>query len=62
MGSYLVKWEIDVCADSPLEAAEEALRIQRDPSSIATVFEVVGDKGKRFLADTLFERVEEKRP
>jgi hypothetical protein len=37
---YLVKWEIDIDADSPLEAAKEALRIQRDPESIATVFKV----------------------
>lgn len=37
---YHIKWEIDVTAGSPLEAAREALTIQRDPKSIATVFEV----------------------
>jgi hypothetical protein len=38
MASYRVKWEIDLEADSPREAAEKALAIQRDPESIATVF------------------------
>lgn len=37
---YRVKWEIDIDADSPQEAARAALKIQRDPSSIATVFDV----------------------
>jgi hypothetical protein len=37
---YRVKWEIDVDARSPREAAHKALKIQRDPESIATVFEV----------------------
>jgi hypothetical protein len=36
----LVRWEINIDADSPREAAEFALEIQRDPSSIATVFNV----------------------
>jgi hypothetical protein len=35
---YRVIWEIDIEADSPLAAAKEALAIQRDPQSIATVF------------------------
>lgn len=39
--NYVVSWHIDVEADSPEEAAREALRIQRDADSIATVFEVV---------------------
>lgn len=37
---YEVKWEIDIDADSPEEAAQKALEIQRDPNSIATHFEV----------------------
>jgi len=37
---YLVKWEIEIDADSPREAAQKALAIQRDPNSIATVFAV----------------------
>lgn len=39
---YLVEWAIDVEADTPYEAAVEALIIQRDPTSIATVFVVDG--------------------
>lgn len=41
MKTYLVRWEIDIEADSFKEAAEQALLIQRDPSSIATVFDVL---------------------
>ena len=37
---YIVKWEIDIFATSHVEAAEQALKIQRNPDSIATVFEV----------------------
>lgn len=40
MPDYLVTWEIDVTAETPVEAAREALRIQRNPESIATVFGV----------------------
>lgn len=44
MTRYLVTWEIDIEADSPREAAEAALHIQRDPDSIATVFKVDGQQ------------------
>jgi hypothetical protein len=37
---YKVTWEIDLPAESPREAAEKALAIQRNPESIATIFEV----------------------
>jgi hypothetical protein len=37
---YYVKWEIDIYAESHEAAAREALAIQRDPGSIATVFDV----------------------
>ena len=40
MPEYLVTWMIDIVADGPVEAAAQALAIQRDPSSEATVFEV----------------------
>lgn len=40
MSEYRVTWVIDLEAESPLAAAEEALRIHRDPTSIATVFAV----------------------
>ena len=42
MRDFLVRWEINIEADSPREAAENALQIQRDPPSIATVFKVCG--------------------
>jgi hypothetical protein len=37
---FRVSWVIDIEADSAEAAAREALRIQRDPASIATVFTV----------------------
>lgn len=37
---YRVTWVIDLYAGSPREAAELALEIQRDPVSIATIFDV----------------------
>ena len=37
---YSVTWCIDIEATSAREAAEIALEIQRDPTSIATVFAV----------------------
>ena len=40
MTEYLVRWEINIEADSFEEAAEKALEIQRNPLSIATVFDV----------------------
>lgn len=40
MPDYRVRWEIDIEAVSYKEAAETALAIQRDPASIATVFDV----------------------
>jgi hypothetical protein len=46
MNSYLVTWRIDIEADTPLDAAREALRIQRKTDSIATVFTVNEHKGE----------------
>lgn len=40
MKSYRVTWSIDLDAESPKTAAEAALRMQRDETSIATFFEV----------------------
>jgi len=40
MTSYRVTWVIELDAESPVKAAELALEIQRDPESIATVFDV----------------------
>jgi hypothetical protein len=41
MKTYLVTWQIDIEADSPEEAAAQALIIQRDTESTASVFEVL---------------------
>ena len=46
-----VTWQIDLEADSPREAAEKALEIQRNPDSIATVFDVVNGAGKKTRVD-----------
>lgn len=40
MPTYHVRWSIDIPAVSAEAAAGEALRIQRDPDGIATVFGV----------------------
>ena len=42
---YLVRWDIELGADTPREAAEEALKIQRDPCSLALSFEVYDETG-----------------
>lgn len=42
MSTYLVTWSIDIEADTPREAAVQALMIQRDPESTACVFDVDG--------------------
>ena len=38
--TFRVTWEIEIDADSPREAAELALEIQRDPDSEALAFDV----------------------
>ena len=40
MAQYRILWEIDVEADSPREAAQEARNIQLDPTSEAVVYTV----------------------
>lgn len=40
MPEYEVRWRIEIEAKTPLEAARKALAIQRDPDSLATVFDV----------------------
>ena len=52
---YRVTWEIDLDATSPRAAAREALRIQRDPESIATVFSVRETKSEIPLADEIID-------
>lgn len=38
--NYLIRWEIELEANSPREAAQQAKLIQQDPESIANVFYV----------------------
>ena len=40
MKTYRVTWEIDIDANSEREAAQAALKIQRDKESAAIVFDV----------------------
>jgi hypothetical protein len=43
---YLVRWEIDVTATSPKEAAKAALDIQRNSDgNLAQLFDVTDSKG-----------------
>lgn len=52
MAKYRVHWVIEVDAESPYHAAVEALRVQRDPESIATVFVVDDLEGdKKYMLD-----------
>jgi flavin-binding protein dodecin len=52
---YRVIWIIDLDAESPEEAAKEALEIQREPGSTATVFEVTEWESGKTIVDK-FER------
>ena len=45
MGEWVVRWEIELGASSAREAAEEARRIQRDPSARAGAFIVIEASG-----------------
>ncbi|MCA1785973.1 MAG: hypothetical protein LC657_08335 [Desulfobacteraceae bacterium] len=49
---FKVRWEIDLAADTPEEAAQKALEIMRDPESIATFFTVENSStGKEIEVD-----------
>jgi hypothetical protein len=41
MPSFHISWEIELNAADEVDAARKALAIQRDPNSIATVFDVI---------------------
>ena len=41
MAHYVVTWSIDIEADTAQQAAESALIIQRDATSVAVCFDVV---------------------
>lgn len=53
MPEYHVKWEIDLNAASPKEAALEALNVQRDLNSIAAVFTVTDKDGNETVIDAI---------
>jgi hypothetical protein len=40
MPEYVVRWEIDLTADDPRDAARHAREAQLDPETTAVVFEV----------------------
>ena len=46
MAFYHVSWEIELDAECPEEAARQALSIQRDCGSLATVFTVTSEGGE----------------
>jgi hypothetical protein len=48
-----VIWEIDVDAEDPREAAEQALAIQRNAQSTATVFDVTDERGQTVRVDLM---------
>lgn len=52
MTLYKITWKIDIEAESALVAAKEALKIQRDPNSIATMFKLIDKRtGIKFEVD-----------
>lgn len=55
MKKFLVEWTIEIHADTPREAAKEALKIQRDPESIAVYFKVFDPDGDETHVDLLDE-------
>jgi hypothetical protein len=46
---YHVVWEIDIYAQSPREAAKEALAIQQDRNSTANVFDVTEEDSDKTI-------------
>jgi hypothetical protein len=60
MADYRVAWEIDIEADSPDEAACEAMAIQRNPESTASIFTVRwrSKKGEYWQKDVDLEKLD----
>lgn len=59
--NYLVRWIVEVTADSPEQAAREALSIQRDPKSLNLDFDVAEEADEAFLESEMIN-LEEERP
>ncbi len=58
MKTYIVTWSIDIDAESPEEAAEQALQIQRDYDSFATEFEVKDvSLNESYRVDAYFDKL-----
>ena len=55
---YVVRWEIDIVASSPEEAATQAMAIMQDRGSWARFFEVRETRDERKSADVVWTRVE----
>lgn len=55
MAQFRVRWEVDIEAGTAFEAATQARKIQQDPFSIATVFEVAELKEFRSI---IWEKVD----
>jgi hypothetical protein len=53
--SFQVVWEIDIEADNPAGAAEEALSLMQDPDSLATCFLVKDDVGHAYEVELKWE-------
>lgn len=53
MPDYVITWEIELTAETPVAAAQQALAIQRDPDSLATVFSVYSEQGAPITIDLL---------
>ncbi len=51
MTDYYIEWSIDLEAETAREAAQKALEIMRDPSSIATVFRIYDEDGNPVQVD-----------
>ncbi len=44
--AYTVRWEIDIDAETPEQAAQQALHMMRDKNSTATFFDVIKHGGE----------------
>ena len=52
MTKFRVMWGLELDQPSPAHAAAEALRVQRDPESIATVFAIENiETGEQYMVD-----------
>lgn len=57
MPMYKLVWEIEINAETPLEAARKALEYQRDPDGKATVFDIIAEDGEVTQVDLLSEKM-----